>query len=344
MDPNLRLKNLRQLHGMTQKAFAAELGIGQSQLSQIERGDRQLTAQHMVTARQRFNIPLDFFSAAPISYGPTELNYRTRKLTQAQQERAATLFGLTEQAVRNSVDTSNTTGSLGIGDNGGQPRPLREIEAIAAAARQLIGIRHEKVINNVTRCIERIGILVTGIDFGNVSSRIDGISSPYRTDEPFVATLDLHKSGDRIRFSGAHELGHILLHTENNRPFDKDIRENEADMFASAFLMPRKSIIDELSPGLTLAGYSRVKARWGVSIQAIIRRALDLGVIDKDRYRSLQIQVSSRGWRTAEPVHVPIEVPAIPTPNIGGIRPLEQELHLGMRDNVVNLFERNART
>jgi Zn-dependent peptidase ImmA (M78 family)/DNA-binding XRE family transcriptional regulator len=342
MDPNHRLKNLRQLHGMTQKAFAAELGIGQSQLSQIERGDRKLTAQHMVTARQRFNIPLDFFSADPITYGPTELNYRTRKLTQTQQERAATLFGLTEQAVRNSVSTTNSTESLGVGDNSGQARPLREIESIAAAARQLIGIRHAKVINNVTRCIERIGVLVTGINLGDLSSRIDGISSPYRTDEPFVASIDLNKPGDRIRFSGAHELGHILLHTENNRPFDKDVRENEADMFASAFLLPRESIIEELSPGLTLAGYSRIKARWGVSIQAIIRRAFDLGVIDKDRYRSLHIQVSSRGWRTAEPVEVPVEVPAIPTPDIGGLRPFQEDSHLPVLDNVVSMFDRDA--
>jgi Zn-dependent peptidase ImmA (M78 family)/transcriptional regulator with XRE-family HTH domain len=342
IDPNRRLRNLRQLNGMTQKAFAAELGIGQAQLSQIERGERQLTAQHMVTARQRFNIRLDFFNSAPITYGPNDLNYRTRKLTQAQQDRAATMFGLTEQEVRSTAETTNPTGSIGASENAdGGVHALREIEAFAAAARQLIGVRSDKVVNNVTRCIERLGILVTGLNLPDLSSRIDGISSPRRTEEPFVVAIALDKSGDRLRFSAAHELGHILLHTET-RPLNREEREVEADAFASAFLLPREPMLDELSPGLTLAGYARIKARWGVSIQAIVRRAFDLTVIDKDRYRSLQVQISTRGWRTDEPVDVPRETPEIPTPDIGGVRRIAKQDNSIKQRNVVDLFDRRS--
>jgi Zn-dependent peptidase ImmA (M78 family)/DNA-binding XRE family transcriptional regulator len=341
IDPNRRLRNLRQLNGMTQKAFAAELGIGQAQLSQIERGDRQLTAQHMVTARQRFNITLDFFNAAPITYGPNDLNYRTRKLTQSQQDRAATMFGLTEQEVRSIANTTNATGSIGgSAEADGGVRALREIEAFAGAARELIGVRADKVVNNVTRCVERLGILVTGLNLPDLGSRIDGISTPERTKEPFVVAINLHKSGDRLRFSTAHELGHLLLHTEGNRPLNREDREIEADAFASAFLLPREPVLDELSPGLTLAGYARIKARWGVSIQAIVRRAFDLRVIDKDRYRSLQVQISTRGWRTDEPVDVPRETPAIPTPDIGGVRRMAMQDNSVGQGNVVGLFGR----
>lgn len=338
IDPYRRLRNLRQLNGMTQKDFATELGISQAQLSQIERGERQLTAQHMVIARKRFNVPLDFFDAPPITYDPSDLNFRTRKLTQAQQGRASIMFGLTEQEVRNMVGAGNPTGSIGAGDSGGDPiRGLREIEAFAAAARQLIGINPHKVVNNVTRCVERLGIVVTGLNLPDLSARIDGISSPSRTDDPFVIAVILDKPGDRLRFSVAHELGHILLHTES-RPVDREVREREADAFASAFLLPREPLLDELSPGLTLSGYARIKARWGVSIQAIIRRALDLKVIDRDRYRSLQVQLSTRGWRTDEPVEVPREMPAIASPDIGGPRQAELPDNSIGGTNVVRLF------
>ncbi len=336
IDPNQRLRNLRQLNGMTQKAFAAELGIGQAALSQIERGDRPLTAEHMIIARRRFNIPFDFFEAPPITYGPNDLNYRTRKLTRAQQDRAATIFGLVEQEIRSKADSANSTGSLDAADHDDvRARPLREIEALAAAARQLIGVRPDKVINNVTRCIERLNILVTGLPAADPNARIDGISTPRRTEEPFVVTLDLDKSGDRLRFSAAHELGHVLVHTEN-RPFSREAREAEADTFASSFLLPREAMLDELSPTLTLAGYSRIKARWGVSMQAVIRRSFDLGVIDKDRYRSLQIQISSRGWRKDEPVDIPKETPVLPTPDIGGFR------RIIYQENVISIFDRPA--
>nr|WP_255525606.1 ImmA/IrrE family metallo-endopeptidase [Mycolicibacterium sp. BK634] len=290
----------------------------------------------MVTARRRFNIPFNFFEAPPIIYGPNDLNYRTRKLTRTQQDRAAVTFGLIEQAVRSTTDAPNATGSLGAADyDDVRARPLREIEALAAAARQLIGVRSEKVINNVTRCIERLEILVTGLPAWDPTARIDGISSPRRTEEPFVVALDLDKPGDRLRFSAAHELGHILVHTES-KPRSRAAREAEADTFASSFLLPREAMLDELSPALTLAGYSRVKARWGVSMQAVIRRSFDLGVIDKDRYRSLQIQISSRGWRTDEPVDIPKEAPALPTPDIGGFRQIINA------DNVISIFDRPA--
>lgn len=341
IDPNQRLRNLRLLNGMTQKAFAAELGVGQAQLSQIERGERQLTAEHMVTARHRFDIPLDFFNAPPIVYGPNDLNYRTKKLTQAQQDRAAVMFGLVEQEVRSKSEMTNLTGSIGASDSDGSVRPQREIEALATAARQLIGVRPDKVINNVIRCIERLGIIVTGLNLPDLSSRVDGISSPAKTEEPFVAALDLGKPGDRIRFSGSHELAHLLLHTRN-RPFNREAREAEADAFASAFLLPKEPMLDELSPGLTLAGYARIKARWGVSIQAIIRRSFELGVIDKDRYRSLQVQVSSRGWRTQEPVDIPREEPVTPTPEIGGGRRISQPTNTIQPANVISLFDRPA--
>lgn len=321
---------------MTQKVFAAELGVGQAALSQIERGDRPLTAEHMVIARRRFNIPFDFFEAPPITYGPNDLNYRTRKLTRPQQDRAAVTFGLIEQAVRGNTDVANITGSLDAASYDSlRARPLREIEALAAGARQLIGIRSDKVINNVTRCIERLQILVTGLPAWEPNARIDGISSPLRTEEPFVVALDLDKPGDRLRFSAAHELGHVLIHTES-RPLSREAREAEADTFASSFLLPREAMLEELSPTLTLAGYSRIKARWGVSMQAAIRRSFDLGIIDKDRYRSLQIQISSRGWRKVEPVDIPRETPALPTPDIGGFR------HIINADNVISIFDRPA--
>jgi Zn-dependent peptidase ImmA (M78 family) len=344
IDPSRRLRNLRQLNGMTQKAFAAELGIGQAQLSLIERGERPLTADHMVAARQRFNIALDFFYAPPVTYGPNDLNYRTKKLTQAQQDRAATMFGLVEMEVRSQSDVSNPTEGLGVSNyDDVRPRPRSEMEALAAAARDLIGARQDRVINNVIRCIERLGILVTGIDLPDLSDRIDGISTPERSEDPFVMAIDLSKPGDRTRFSGAHELGHVLLHTES-RPMNRESREAEADAFASAFLLPRDPMLDELSPGLTLAGYARVKARWGVSMQAIIRRALDLGVIDQDRYRSLHIQISSRGWRKTEPVEIPKEVPSIATPAIGGMRRTAQsgsDIQATKGGNVVNMFDRS---
>lgn len=48
-----------------------------------------------------------------------------------------------------------------------------------------------------------------------------------------------------------------------------------------------------------------------MSISSMISRASNLGIIDADRTRSLQIQLSARGWRKEEPVHVGDEHPIL---------------------------------
>ena len=52
-----------------------------------------------------------------------------------------------------------------------------------------------------------------------------------------------------------------------------------------------------------------LKVRWGVSLQALIRRARTLECLTPSQYRSLSAQLGARGWRTQEPIAVPVERP-----------------------------------
>jgi len=84
--------------------------------------------------------------------------------------------------------------------------------------------------------------------------------------------------------------------------------EEEANAFASEFLMPEHVIRPELR-NLSLGKLIDLKREWGVSMQAIFERAYRLGLVKPsdraDFYRSL----NSRGWKVREPVsdELPIE-------------------------------------
>ncbi|WP_288857745.1 XRE family transcriptional regulator [uncultured Corynebacterium sp.] len=302
-----RLRTLRVLNGLTQKEVAEVLGVGQSQYSQIEKGVRAFTPAHQSAAQFYFGVSAEFFMQPAVPYTTTSLNYRRRKLAARHMNMATATFGLTEQAVigegdKNHLDVLAT-------EPVASRRSLHGIEKFAAETRDLIGIKSDAPINNVTRCISSIGIIVTRLDNPKLPmDRIDGISTPSLSSSPFVAALNYDVPGDRFRFSAAHELGHIMMHSVGHDGSLAD-REAEADMFASAFLLPREPMLDLLSPSLTLEGYARLKAKWGVSVQALVRRAKDLDVIEAERYRSLMIQISSRGWRKNEPVFIPVEKP-----------------------------------
>lgn len=104
----------------------------------------------------------------------------------------------------------------------------------------------------------------------------------------------------RLRFDLAHECGHLVMH-RGIETGDK-ATENEANRFASAFLLPRSSFIHEFPRGRAL-NWGRIyemKMRWKISAAAIIRRAYDLGMISADQYRTGYIHLSKTGQKKAE--------------------------------------------
>jgi Zn-dependent peptidase ImmA (M78 family) len=188
-----------------------------------------------------------------------------------------------------------------------------EIETIAAQTRKRLAIASNTPVRHVMRAMERAGIGVVPLTrIGDINDSLDGHSGMSRglpeAGRAVVAYVPAI-AGDRQRMTLAHELGHVLLHAHRQLPLK--IREAEAMRFAGAFLLPKHGALQELSATLNLNGYARVKAKWGISIQALIRRALDIGIVSRERYRSLMVQVSGRGWRTQEPVEVGIEKPAL---------------------------------
>ena len=75
--------------------------------------------------------------------------------------------------------------------------------------------------------------------------------------------------------------------------------------------MPQADARILLGDHFMLSDLARLKASWGMSIASMVSRASNLGLIDANRTRSLQIQINSRGWRKQEPVHVGDEHPVL---------------------------------
>ena len=112
----------------------------------------------------------------------------------------------------------------------------------------------------------------------------------------------------------AHELGHIILHSsiENIDELSQEqLREieNEANLFAAAFLMPKDAFLRDLITPTNIVSYVALKEKWHVSIGAMIIRAKSLGIIDMKQYQSLMKAMSYRKWRTKEPLDDKLAVP-----------------------------------
>lgn len=108
-----------------------------------------------------------------------------------------------------------------------------------------------------------------------------------------------------MRFTLAHEIGHIVMHTLHSED-----QEREADEFAAEFLMPEKEIKPDLR-SLTIAKLSPLKQYWKVSMAALIRRARDLDQINDRQYRRFFTKLNHLNYRTNEPNPIPQEEPRL---------------------------------
>lgn len=299
-----RLATLRRLNRLTQTELSKALGVTQSFVSHIERGERPLPVDVAVKAHELYQVPMTFFS---VNEALTPLGAATFRKSSASlvrdQDYAHALLREASNAFK--VACERTGFQEATLPSSGDP------EVAAVQVREHLGLAPGEAVPNMTRLIERLGVaVITSMDpTRSLDAAHDSISAgSQRNPHPVIAGTR-STSGDRMRLSLGHELGHVIFDPDRSGPIlsSKSMEERRAFRFAAALLIPEEVARERIEATLTLNGYVRVKAEFGISVGALIYRARTLGIIDERRYRSLNIQRNSAGWRTSEPVDVPNE-------------------------------------
>lgn len=147
-------------------------------------------------------------------------------------------------------------------------------------------------VRDLTAWIESAGVIVVEEDFS--TPRIDGMSQ--WAGDHAVVLVNSGMPVDRRRMTLAHELGHLVMHSQYQ---DEDV-EAQADSFAAELLMPEHVIRPQLR-ALTLGKLCDLKQEWGVSMQALMERAYRLGTVSAQERKTFYKKMSHRGWRRQEP-------------------------------------------
>jgi Zn-dependent peptidase ImmA (M78 family) len=174
---------------------------------------------------------------------------------------------------------------------------LQEVEEAAHRTRVHWGLDDAEPIDSMTRLMERAGVVLTVAD-RDTATKVNAFSRYGATS--IVVLNHATESGSRSLFDLAHEAGHGVLHYRAPaKPIET--REKEADYFAGAFLLPRRPFMRDWMQGRGWGHLLDLKRKWGASIQAIIVRARQLGLINAAQYRRAFQELGWRGWRTDEP-------------------------------------------
>lgn len=170
-------------------------------------------------------------------------------------------------------------------------------ENIAQAVRRKLKLPSGP-IQNLVGIIESLGIIIIPSKFG--TDQLDGFT--IIDESATIIYINEMMPGCRTRFTLAHELGHILM---GHVP--KPGIEEEANDFASEFLMPSKDISKHFSgTKIDLHLLAMLKPVWKVAMQAILIKAYKLGYINSNQHRYLWMNLSKSGYKKREPAHLDI--------------------------------------
>lgn len=186
---------------------------------------------------------------------------------------------------------------------------MEEIEGCADALRDHWALP-EGPIDDLLLSIENAGVVVAEDEIGSL--KLDGVSRwSEATERPYMLLAKDKRVGVRRRLDAAHELAHIVLHkhvSQDDLAEHFDLIEDQAMVFAGALLMPAREFGDDVY-SLSLDALLQIKAKWKVSVGAMIKRLSSLGTISSEHERRLWQYYSYRRWRGNEPLDnvLPVE-------------------------------------
>jgi Zn-dependent peptidase ImmA (M78 family)/transcriptional regulator with XRE-family HTH domain len=292
------LRLARQRLGLTQKAAAVQLGVLQNVLSRFENDVAQPDTALLMKASQVYRVPRDFFDSRDPVYGPpVSVHTMTRGKADVT---ARELDVITAELNIRVAHLSRFLDGVDFTPTAQVPRldieQYGSPERIAATVRAHWGIPSGP-IGNLMQWVERAGVVVGLSKFGGAS--VSGVTFRVPGKPPIILLNALHPA-DRMRFTLAHELGHLVMHA-----FPTATMEEEANDFASALLMPAAEIRAAFrGRKITLQLLASLKPEWKIAMQALLMRASQLKLLSDNQARYLWQQISAKGWRLREPADV----------------------------------------
>jgi Zn-dependent peptidase ImmA (M78 family) len=299
------LKLAREARGWAQAELSERSGIAQGSISKYEKGLQQPSGSQVSGLSEAVGVAPGFFADGEAR--PAAVMYRSRSLRSARLEahvRARlNVARLVAQRLLADIEVDTVARF---------PDADMDFESPETAANHLRSAWWiaPGPLEGLCDYLEASGGVVVRADLGTdqaVAAYMHPLSDPVRWF--FVNTRV--SAGDRVRFSVAHELGHAVLHEGDLAP-DSRAAETESNLFAGAMLLPERDFRAELPRGrLRLEHLIELKRRWGVSLQTIAMRAHEVGGLSARDLSRIFREISARGYRTVEPVSVPVERPKL---------------------------------
>lgn len=295
-----RLFRARKAAGLSLRELGAQIGLTHAAIKKYEDGLSAPTSTTLLKLSRALNVRTEYFFRGE-TVALDRIEYRKR--SSLPKKRLEAIEHEVIDQIERRIELENlfpkppVVPFAPVQKLPTQITDLDQIESAVEVVRKAWDLGYDP-IPDLIDVLETHGIRVFMID-ANTDPKFDGLAAT--VNQMPIIVVGSNWPGDRQRFTLAHELGHLML---ADRLADGIDEEMACNRFAGAFLIPRKSVEQELG---THRSYiepkelSLLKEEFGLSMAGILYRARDLGIVTP-AWRDEQAKIFRfKGWHLTEP-------------------------------------------
>lgn len=286
-----RLKSARTLAGFSQDQLVEKMGniVSKNAISKYEKGQMMADGNILLALSEALNVKPDYFFR-PFTVEIQKVEFRKKQRLSVKDLKAI------RQSVTDFVERYiEVERFLNISSCFVNPVKDLAVSSVQDVERAAMQVRSEwnlglNALPNTIDLLEDKGIKVVEVD---ALDDFDGFSG-WADGEIPVIVINKNYHVERKRLTALHELGHLILDLEEGIP-DKE-KERLCFQFAGAMLIPEPTFRQEtgdIRSHFSLPELVVVKETYGLSIQAIMARAKDLGIINESQFVTFRKWINS---------------------------------------------------
>lgn len=296
--PADRVRELVVSSGVSQGDYAQSIGLDPTKLSKSLSGARRFSSLDLARIAERSQVTVDWLLTGAETPLATAARASRGSSTELALAEAGRLVELRESAAR-----------LGYGQPWA-PVPSRSearraVSTGAALAGEalarLSAMDFDPVVLDLATVVEKafgVDVAITSLGDG-----FDGLA--VATDGVKLILAALTPVAFRLRFTIAHELGHLLAGDDQGVHLDRDVyargdnSERRANAFAAAFLMPEPTLRARVLRGFDQVAFASLAVDLMVSPSSLAIRLRDLRLIDSGAAAAWQGMSAAQAARLA---------------------------------------------
>lgn len=278
-----RLRNARKMRQLSQKALAERLKVTASAIEKYEKGLMIPSSDVMLEMEQVLGLDQAyFFTENKLNVDFSKFEFRKRS-TLGKKKQEAIMIDIVYR-LEKYLEIERITGcevefklsKYVVTDEASARKAANEL-------RKKLKLGYDPIAAPIA-LLESLGVKIIEVDeddkFDGVSTMIDGKIA--------LIVLNKNKSAERKRLTLFHELAHLIL------IMSEDVDEEKmCNVFANEMLITENDfrfIFSNSRKGISLVELIDVQKAYGISPEALMMKAHQLGIISDNRYKMFCIR------------------------------------------------------